>query len=460
MKTPIGFERKVRAGIAAFCSLLFGAFCLTVTAQVPRFSSGSQVTVTDLGVLPGGTSSSGLAINNQPTIVGLATDSHFNLQRPFWNANTGAIVGFADNFDPASTAVPEHLNNNREMAGTEVISSGRLFRGVYWNAAGQAFGLPPLAAVDPQFGEVHIMAHGINNLGQIVGSSQDESFASHAVRWQNKVTAPLDLGVIGDSYGVNDLSHVVGNIFGSAVRGFLWRNGSFVQLSALSGQVTSEAYAVNNTGRIVGKSNFFPVQWQYDPANNGSTPVIQQLPIPAGFFAATPRAVNDAGDSAGYAGSPNIDSHAVLWRNGVAIDLGVFPGGHYSVAKGINNLGQIVGTGTVAGDNLDHALLWTVDDGTPNSAPFPTLAARPKKIRVGDSISVRASFTDPDNSPWNYAVNWGDGNSTTGSVSIAGKIKGISPHVYTQSGIFSATLSVTDALGSSGLSSPVTIKVR
>jgi hypothetical protein len=33
------------------------------------------------------------------------------------------------------------------------------------------------------------------------------------------------------------------------------------------------------------------------------------------------------------------------------------------MANGINNLGQIVGNGTVAGDNLDHALTWTVDEG-------------------------------------------------------------------------------------------------
>ena len=112
-----------------------------------------------------------------------------------------------------------------------------------------------------------------------------------------------------------------------------------------------------------------------------------QLPIPAGFFAATTTAVNDSGDVVGYAGSPNIDSHAILWRGGMAINLGVWPGGHYSVATGINNLGQIVGTGTVAGDNLDHALLWTVDEGgggipcgdlrfLPGALPSPVAAAR------------------------------------------------------------------------------------
>jgi hypothetical protein len=53
--------------------------------------SGSLIIITDLGLLPGGTFSDGLAINNQPIIVGLANDSNFDFQRPFWDANTGAI---------------------------------------------------------------------------------------------------------------------------------------------------------------------------------------------------------------------------------------------------------------------------------------------------------------------------------------------------------------------------------
>ena len=157
--------RRLLAIIVAICCIPAGA------QEDPRLITmtinGSQVIITDLGLLPGGTASSGLAINDEPTVVGLATDSNFNLQRPFWDADAGAIIGFADNFDPAATAVPEDLNNLREMAGSEVISSGRRYRGVYWNPAGDAFGLPPLAGIDPQFGEVHIFAHGINNLGQI-----------------------------------------------------------------------------------------------------------------------------------------------------------------------------------------------------------------------------------------------------------------------------------------------------
>ena len=343
-----------------------------VASLIARAAGASEIVITDLGLLPGGTSSAGLAINGEPIIVGLATDSSLNLQRPFWNANTGVIVGFADNFNPASTAIPEHVNANREMAGTELYGDN-VYQGIYWNPAGQAFVLPPLSGVDPDYGVLHTKAHGINSQGQLAGAGKEgpPNFFTHASLWPNKETNGIDLGFLGqgnpsysEAYAVNDLSHVVGNsTIGSLIHGFLWRNGQLTDLGALSGQVASEARAINNTGLIAGKSNIFPVVWEYDPANPGRAPRIRQLPIPAGFFSATPTAVNDSGDVVGYAGSPNIDSHGVLWRDGMAIDLGVWPGGHYSVANGINNLGQIVGTGTVSGNNLDHALMWTVEEG-------------------------------------------------------------------------------------------------
>jgi probable HAF family extracellular repeat protein len=343
------------------------------TTSIKYVAGASQIIITDLGLLPGGTTSAGLAINSEPIIVGLATDSNLDLQRPFWDANSGVIVGFADNFNPASTAIPEHMNSGREMGGTEVYGDN-VYQGVYWNPAGQAFVLPPLAGVDPDYGALHTKAHGINNQGQLAGAGKEgaPNFFTHAALWPNKNTNATDLGFLGqgvplnysEAYGINDLSHVVGNsAINSFIHGFLWRNGQMTDLGALNGQVASEARAINNTGLIAGKSNIFPVVWEYDPGNPGRAPRIQQLAIPAGFFAATTTAVNDSGDVVGYAGSPNIDSHAVLWRNGMAIDLGVWPGGHYSVANGINDLGQIVGTGTVAGNNLDHALMWTVDDG-------------------------------------------------------------------------------------------------
>jgi len=439
------------------------------------------ITLTDLGLFPGGTASRGLAINNSGQIIGLSTDSSFALQRPLWDASSGAIIGMADNWDPASTAVPERRNDVGEMIGSEVIRTGTLYEGVYWNSTGQAFGLPPFAGVDPLFGAVHTYGHGINNLGQMVGASKDgtPNHFLHAVLWQTKDTPPQDLGFLGkgayvdysEAYGINDLAHVVGNsAIGTATRGFLWRDGRMIDLGVLNGQVVSEARAINNYGCIAGKSNLYPVIWKYDVANSNSTPVIQQLPIPPGFFSAQPMGVSDSADVAGYAGSPNIDAHAVLWRDGQAIDLGIWPGGHYSVANGINNLGQIVGTGTIAGDNLDHALMWTVVVGgggggggttTTNQTPVVRLqATSPVTVRVGGSLSVQASFTDADNGPWSYMLDWGDGSMTTGNTSTTGTIAAIRSHAYASSGSFTARLTVTDGKRAAGTSNTITGRGR
>ena len=455
------------------CTLTTADAATSITYTVGNW----RVTATDLGVLPGGTASRALAINDQGRVAGLATDSAFNLLRPLWDANTGAIVDFADNFNPSSTAVPEHLNNNGEMAGTESINQN-IYYGVYWNAAGQAFGLPPLAGAEPFYGSRHTKAHAINSSGQIAGAGKDTvNFNLHAVLWLNKDTPGQDLGFLGrgayvdysEAYGINDLGHVVGDsALGTAIRGFLWRNGIMVNLPALSGTASegTNASAVNNRGLAVGRSNFYPVTWQYDVVNQNSTPVVRQLPIPPGFFSAQPTAVNDSADVAGYAGSPNIDAHAVLWRNGQAIDLGVWPGGHYSVANKMNNLGQIVGTGTVAGDNLDHALMWTVvsaggGGATTNTTPSSSLTATSStSIRVGRSVSVQAGFVDRDNGPWSYKLDWGDGSAPVGSTSSAGTIPDISPHVYRRTGSFKARLTVTDARGAAGTSRAVTVRVR
>ncbi len=103
-----------------------------------------------------------------------------------------------------------------------------------------------------------------------------------------------DLGFLGkgayvdnsEAYGINDLGHVVGNsALGTAIRGFLWRNGSMMDLGCVE-RSGSKAQPMRLTTQVssVGKSNLYPVTWKYDIANSSSTPVIQQLPIPSGFL--------------------------------------------------------------------------------------------------------------------------------------------------------------------------------
>ena len=65
---------------AGVISLALGAMISAGQAPSIKYAAGgSQIIITDLGLIPGGTFSSGLAINSQPIIVGLANDSNLCL---------------------------------------------------------------------------------------------------------------------------------------------------------------------------------------------------------------------------------------------------------------------------------------------------------------------------------------------------------------------------------------------
>lgn len=469
---------------ASWAPLLLGAFVGAAGAadSVTQTVGGLSITVTDLGLLPnGGTSAQAYAINNSGRIVGMATDAGFALHRVHWDAASGTIIGELPNLDPASTAVPEAINDHQEVAGTERIRSG-LYYGVYWDMSGTVHALRPILGGLTTL----VMAHGISNNGWIAGRSQEgaPNYYGHAVIWRSPDGDPLDLGFLGtgnysEAHDVNDLGQVVGVANnGGASLGFLWREGQgYTNLGSLTGPTTgaSIAHAVNNTGTIVGTSNggYLPVMWTYDPNDPNSPAQIHELPRPTDMISAVAVAVNDLGDIAGYgAPSMGIGNRAVLWRNGAAINLGTWPGGTTSLARDINNDGQIVGEGNLAPDGYVHALMWAVaptgggggggdgGGGAANTSPSVTLTALTStSIKLGRSVTVAGAFSDPDQGPWSYAFAWGDGASATGTAFTDGSLDP-QTHVYTQRGAYKVGLTVTDAGGLTGVSHTVTVRVK
>src|SRR5436189_38413 len=70
----------------------------------------------------------------------------------------------------------------------------------------------------------------------------------------------------------------------------------------------------------------------------------------------------------------------------------------------------------------------------------------------GDTVTLSASFSDPDPSdgPWGYTVNWGDGTSSTGST--ASQTAPIAAtHVYSNVASFRVPVTVTNSGGISGM---------
>jgi probable HAF family extracellular repeat protein len=200
-------------------------------------------------------------------------------------------------------------------------------------------------------GAYNAAAYAVNNRGQIVGYSATDPGGSsfHAVLWQNGVAK--DLGSLGGgtaiAFGINDKGQIVGESatpYGE-VHPFIYEDG--IMRDLLIGEPDGHAWDINDDGTVVGYSNF-------DATGNGPSRVwiwkdgITTFLPDAGAVAFS---INNQGSVAGYYG------HAVLWQNGLSVDLGTL-GGASSFGLAVNNKTQVVGWAEPASGQPPHAFLW------------------------------------------------------------------------------------------------------
>jgi probable HAF family extracellular repeat protein len=286
------YANSLLAGV--FVGLAFGS----AAAQ-----AGASYGVTDLGTL-GGSYSSARAINANGLVTGISSDASGN-QQAFVYA-LGHMQALSD--QGASQAGGNGVNASGEVAVfDQQPTSGRALR--YENGRLRSLG---------DLGGGVAMPYAINAHGNVVGSARTADGHDEPFLYAGKTMTDLgtlgghDLGQWNAAFGVNAHRAVTGTSWAADGRyyAFLWKDGSMQNLGTLGGS-WSEGSAINDYGQITG---------------------LAYLP----------------GDG---------EAHAFLWRNNRIKDLGVLPNSGFSWGFAINNQGIVVGMCELYTDGADHAMI-------------------------------------------------------------------------------------------------------
>jgi probable HAF family extracellular repeat protein len=134
----------------------------------------------------------------------------------------------------------------------------------------------------------------------------------------------------------------------------VYSDGVMTRLGYLGAGNASAASAINDAGHLVGESNL---------ENNAQVPThpylfdgtLHDLGTLANQGVSSAVVINNAGQVAGYSDAGQGHTHVFFYDHGVMSDLGSF-GGFDVTIGGMNQLGQVVGTGNTP-DGPDVAFL-------------------------------------------------------------------------------------------------------
>lgn len=271
-------------------------------------------------------------------------------------------------------------------------------------------------------------AKGINERGQILGTSGDEE---HGVLWENGTMKKLGiefaekLNERGQILGGRNLVQTPGG--GYAPNPALWTNGTVQLLPFAPGYPT----AMNNLGQVVGQTTTGQAaEWQDGELTDlgagspiaindhgeilgslGQDVIVWRGGVVTDIGPGWPIALNERGEVIVSTLGTVTWPRALLWRNGTTTDLGTF-GGKWSIPMAISDSGQVVGVSTDS-NGRQHGFVW--QNGVMTRLPSPAgyrgartraLAINEHNQIIGDNCIWDCGENRSDPHPSRFAVLW------------------------------------------------------
>ncbi len=304
------------------------------TAALPNgdshgFLSGIGTTKYDIGTLGGPNSQASTPNGREDMTVLSETSKPDPLKEDFcgfgdhlvclgglWNGKTTPFPTLGGNNAMAlglndrdqAIGVAENSTRDASCPSPQVLD----FEAVTWGANGEIQALPPLP------GDTVGFALGINNSGQIAGSSGNCAntvvtavglfVGPHAVIWENGSVTNLGSlgGTMGKAGAINDRGEVAGfsSLPGdSSVHAFLWTKDTGMQdLGGLGTDFLADPAGINNKTQVVGGScdvsgNCRAFLWEKNVMSDLNDLIAPDSP----WYLVYALGINDAGEIAGFA---------------------------------------------------------------------------------------------------------------------------------------------------------------
>jgi len=327
-----------------------------VTIATLAFASSAcvaDVTISNLGLLPGGTYSYATALSSDGS----------------------AVAGYADT--------------------TAGGGGDRAFR---WTVPGgiQSLGTLP--------GGASSGASGISASGGFVTGGSDYFDGSHGFRWNVATGIMEDIGELpGGSFHASsgyamsgDGNTIVGNSFsGIGYRAFRWRTiGGIESLGQLPGGFNSSALGVSADGSVAAGVSDSPIGNRAFRWTSGGG--MQNLGIVSGSGASYGWAINADGSVIVGKSDSLGATVAMRWTAATGMQsLGLLPGSPYSSAHGVSGDGSvIVGVSAQPGFSSYHAFLWKSSLGMVDLNTYlPTLGLNLTGWTLSQALAVSSDGT-------------------------------------------------------------------